>query len=155
MWFRIISLGYAGHEQERTKKCFHHVLSLALHWNQDYFHATWQLPCQVFQRLLTFIIIHNFLFLQITPLLLQDYQTDRLQLSSQKWKDRKQKCFKSNSGTGLTHLSTPQQHTKNKNIMLEGVFKSWRMEEENIRLVNSVFLSPSAPQMFFCSTPNS
>lgn len=89
---------------------------------QDYFHASWQQPCQIFQRLLTFIIIHNFLFLQIILLLLQDYQTDRLQLSSENWKDRKQKCFKSNSGAGLTHLSTPQWRTKHKNILLKGEF---------------------------------
>lgn len=75
MWFRIISLGFAHHEQERNVS----ITSFNLHYikTQDYFHATWQLPCQLFQRLLAFTIIHNFIFLQIILLLFQDYQTDR------------------------------------------------------------------------------
>lgn len=50
------------------------------------------------------------------------YKTIRLtdsQLSSEKWKDRKQRSFKSSSGSGLTHLSTAQWCTKHRNILLK------------------------------------
>lgn len=85
--FHLVTLAMSKTEQRNVS-----ITSFNLRYikKQDYFHASWQQPCQVFQRLLTFIIIRNFLFLQIILLLLQDYQTDRLQLSSENWKDRKQ-----------------------------------------------------------------
>lgn len=138
MWFSIISLGYTGHEQERTKKCFYH-----LHYIQ-----TKIIFMQPDSCLVTFsrgsLPSSLSIILYFLKWFCCCYKTIRLTDSNfhQRGGRIENRNFKGNSGTGLTHVSTPQWCKTQEHFVKRMVFSLGLWRRKTSGLSTQYFLHP-------------